>query len=664
MTTSPAQNSSAYQDRGVFPLLTEAERQQVLVEWNSTRRTYPRESSVQQLFEAQVERTPEAVAVVCADKQLTYHELNRQANQVAHYLQRLGVGTEVPVGLCMERSLEMVVGLLGILKAGGAYVPLDPLYPKERLAFMLRDTQAPVLVTQERFVDLLAVQGTHVVCLDTAWKAITRERSENPANRATAENLAYVMYTSGSTGRPKGVEVRHRSIIRLLFGVDYVHLDAIQTILHMAPISFDASTFEVWGALLHGARCILFPEQVPTAKSIGTAIHKHKVTILWLTASLFNAVIDEAPETLLGIKQLLIGGEALSVAHVRRALAMLPSTQIINGYGPTEGTTFTCCYPIPKQLSETTRSIPIGRPIGNTQVYLLDRYLNPVPIGVAGELHIGGDGLARGYLNQPELTSAKYIPHPFSAESGARLYKTGDLARYLPDGTIEFLGRLDRQVKLRGFRIEPEEIEAVLVQHLAVREAVVVAREDTPGDKRLVAYIVLRQQQRVTVNELRRFLEEQLPAYMVPAAFVLLDALPLTPNGKVDLYTLPEPEGLRPEMEIAYVIPRTEVERIIAAVWQEVLHVEKVGLHDNFFDLGGHSLLMPQVQSQLQKVLHTDISLIEMFRYPDIASLTKYLSQEQSELSSFQQIHDRAKKQKEAISRRKQLMQRREKTDE
>ncbi len=617
-----------------LPLLTGVEQQQLLIEWNATSTSYPKDQCVHQLFEAQVERTPDAVALVYEDQQMTYRELNARANQLAHCLQRLGVEPEVLVGLCMDRSLEMIVGLLGILKAGGAYVPLDPTYPKERLAFMLEDTQAPVLVTQERLIGLLPKQGAHVVCLDREWKEIAQECWENLVNGATAENLAYVMYTSGSTGRPKGVEVRHRSIIRLLFGVDYVFLDATRTVLHMAPISFDAATFEVWGALLHGARCVLFPERIPTPKSIGAVIRKHHITTAWLTASLFNVVIDEAPEMLEGVEQLLTGGEALSVVHIRRALDVLPATQFINGYGPTESTTFTCCYPIPKQLSETTRSISIGRPIGNTQVYILDCYLNPVPIGVPGELHIGGDGLARGYLNHPKLTAEKFIVSPFGDDPSARLYKTGDLARYLRDGTIEFLGRLDDQVKIRGFRIEPGEIGAVLGQHPDVREAVVVVDEDVCGNKRLVAYLVQDAERPTTINEVRRFVKEQLPEYMVPSDFVLLDSLPLTPNGKLDRDALPAPDAVRLPVEETFVAAKSIVHYQLMRIWEDLLDVPLIGIRDNFFYLGGHSLLAARLVNKIEQVCGKKIALATLFAGPTIEQLANALQAEEEERNS------------------------------
>jgi amino acid adenylation domain-containing protein/non-ribosomal peptide synthase protein (TIGR01720 family) len=475
-----------------LPLLTVAEQQQCLA-WNQTQTEYPKDRCVHQLFEAQVAKTPNAIAVVFEEQQLTYQALNEQANQLAHYLRTLGVQPEVLVGLCVERSLAMIIGILGILKAGGAYLPLDPTYPSARIAFMLADAQVTVLLTHSRTQQNLPSHHGKVINLDADWKTFSTLSKNNLNVEVTANNIAYVDYTSGSTGQPKGVEIPHRGITRLLFGVDYVQLDANQVFLQMAPISFDASTLEIWGALLHGGQCVLFPNQTPTTQELNRVLHQFHINTLWLTAALFNTIIDESPEILSDIRQLLVGGEALSTTHIRRALNALPNTQLINGYGPTESTTFTCCYPIPQSLFLSAQglfTIPIGKPISNTKVYLLDSSLNLVPIGVLGELYIGGDGLARAYLNRPTLTAEKFIPNPFSQQPGARLYKTGDLARYLPDGQIEYLGRIDHQVKIRGFRIELGEIESLLAQHESVQEVVVMAREDHPGDKRLVAYLV------------------------------------------------------------------------------------------------------------------------------------------------------------------------------
>ncbi|HEY7415100.1 MAG TPA: amino acid adenylation domain-containing protein, partial [Ktedonobacteraceae bacterium] len=560
--------------------------------------------------------------------QLTYRALNHRANQLTCRLQQLGVGPGVHVGLCLDRSIELIVGMLGILKAGGAYVPLDPASPRERLAFMVQDSQARVLVAREGLGEALQGLGLPVVSLDPEWQALAKEPAAYVNSGAHSGHPAYVMYTSGSTGTPKGVEIQHRSIARLLFGGAYARLGRDETILHLAATSFDAATFEVWGALLHGARCVLFPERLPTPKSIGAALQKYGVTTLWLTASLFNAVIDEAPEGLKGVRQLLTGGEALSVTHIRRALELLPTTQLINGYGPTESTTFTCCYPIPKNLPRNTRSIPIGRPIGNTQVYVLDRSLHPVPIGVPGELHIGGAGLARGYLNRPELTAEKFIAHPFGPEPGAVLYKTGDLVRYLPDGTLEFLGRRDQQIKLRGFRVELGEIETVLGLHPAVKEALVQVYESGYHEKRLIAYVVLGQEQPVADQELRDFLSRRLPDYMLPATFLVLDALPITPNGKIDRRALPLPASTHRPAEAA-VVPPTHIAHFqLLQIWEELLEARPIGITDNFFHLGGHSLLAARLVDRIEQVFQKKITLASLFAGPTIEQLAAALEQQ------------------------------------
>ncbi|MFN6153015.1 MAG: amino acid adenylation domain-containing protein [Dolichospermum sp.] len=618
-----------------LPLLSPAQRHQLLVEWNDTQVDYPHDLCIHELFEQQVERNPDAVAVAFEEQQLTYDELNCRANQLAHCLRSLGVGADVLVGICVERSLLMIVGLLGILKAGGAYVPLDPDYPQERLSFMLADTQIKVLLTQQNLVEKLQKHQVKLVCLDTDSPVIAQCSQDNaiapPIADVQATNLAYVIYTSGSTGQPKGVEVVHRGVNRLLFGVDYVHLDETQRFLQIAPISFDASTFEIWGALLHGGKCVLFPESIPTAKSLSEEIHKHGITVLWLTSALFNSIIDDDPQALSGIKQLLIGGEALSLAHVNRAFETLPFTQIINGYGPTESTTFTCCYPIPRKIETTIESIPIGSPIANTQVYILDDYLQPVPVGVPGELHVGGAGLARGYLNRPELTQEKFIPNPFD---NSKLYKTGDLARYLPDGNIEYLGRIDHQVKIRGFRIELGEIEAVLSQHEDVQISCVIVREDTPGEtctersrsKQLVAYIVPQKDVTLTTSELRQFLGNKLPGYMIPSAFVMLDSLPLTPNGKIDRHALKAPAHT--SNSDGFIEVRNQLELKLLQIWSNILKIDKIGVQDNFFDLGGHSLLAPYLMTKIKQQIGKDIPVKDLFQNPTIEQLAAIIQKE------------------------------------
>ncbi|MDM8560647.1 non-ribosomal peptide synthase/polyketide synthase [Candidatus Parabeggiatoa sp. HSG14] len=603
-----------------LPLLSETERHQILVEWNNTYTDYPYKKSIPQLFEAQVEKTPETVAVVFADQQLTYQELNVQANQLAHHLQTLGIGADVLVGLCVERSLEMVIGVLGILKTGGAYFSLDSSYPKDNLAFMLEDSQISVLLTEEKLVNKLPEHNARVVFLEniaTNNHFITQKsRKENLISHVTADNLAYVSYTSGSTGRPKGVCINQRSVIRLVKNTNYASFTADQIFLQFAPLAFDASTLEIWGPLLNGAKLIIMPPQTPSLEELGRVIRQHKVTTLWLTAGLFNQMVDERLEDLSTVRQLLAGGDVLSVPHVRKILRELKDCQLINGYGPTENTTFTCCFPIVE--SQVKTSVPIGRPIANTQVYILDKYFQPVPIGIPGELHIGGDGLARGYLNRPELTAEKFILNPYVPNS--RLYKTGDLVRYQVDGNIEFLGRFDNQVKIRGFRIELGEIETVLAQHPVVLETIVIVREYQTNDKRLVAYIVPEQNTaQSTPSELLRFLKEKLPDYMVPSALVMLDALPLNPNGKVERNALPAPENSVDEE--SYIAPRTPTEEILGGLFANILKLEQVGIQDNFFERGGHSLLATQLISRIRDTFAVELPLRDLFESPTIADL-------------------------------------------
>jgi aspartate racemase len=612
-----------------LPLLTDSEKHQLLVEWNNTKTDYPKEKCIHELFETQVEKSPDVIAVAFEDQELTYQELNRRANQLAHYLRKRGVGSESLVGICVERSLNMIVAILGVLKAGGAYVPLDPAYPKERLSFMLEDTQVRVVLTEVTSLPNLPSTSARVICLDPDCEEVAREPQDNLINQSTADSLAYVIYTSGSTGVPKGVEVCHRGVVRLLFGVDYVRFDGMQTFFHLAPISFDAATFEVWGALLHGGKCVLCPGKAPSPRELGEVLKKYRVHTLWLTAALFNTVIDQEPQALSEVKQLLIGGEALSAPHVRKGLARLPDAEIINGYGPTESTTFTCCYPIARPLADNLSSIPIGRPIANTQVYILDPHGYPTPVGVPGEIYIGGAGLARGYLNHPELTAEKFIANPFSAKPGARLYRSGDIARYLPDGNIELIGRKDDQVKIRGYRIEPGEIEAVLNRHPQVRDVVVVAREDCPGDKRLVAYVAGHDHEELKVDELKTFLKTEVPGYMMPSAWVNLVSLPRTPNGKINRAALPAPDAGQLDSSAKFTAPRTEVEKTLARVWAEVLKLERVGIHDNFFDLGGHSLLATQVLSRLRNDFSKEIPLRTLFESPTIEQMAAVIMEDQ-----------------------------------
>ncbi|SFJ64597.1 non-ribosomal peptide synthetase [Thermoflavimicrobium dichotomicum] len=604
---------------GSLTMLTKEEEEE-LRRWNETKVAYPREASVGDLFAQQAVATPDQIAVVFGDHSLTYQELNQRANQVAHYLRKQGVGLETMVGIAMDRSLDLIVALLGVLKAGGAYVPLDPTYPKERLAYMVEDAQVRVLLTQSHLAETWSLENTQMIMIDQAWEEIEQQSTDDPAPVACGENLAYVMYTSGSTGKPKGVEVIHRGIVRLVKGANYARFDADEVFLQLAPVAFDASTLEIWGPLLNGAKLVVMPPHQPSLEEIAEALQKYQVTTLWLTSGLFNLMADHHVEALKGLRQLLVGGDVVSVPHVRKVLA-LGGVQIINGYGPTENTTFTCCYSIPADWSGGS-SVPIGRPISNTEVYVLDRYGQPVPIGIPGELFVGGDGLARGYHRRPELTAERFVAHPFRDDPEARLYKTGDLVRYLPDGNLEFLGRLDHQVKVRGFRIELGEIEAVLNQHPAVKEAVVIVREDVPGDKRLVAYLVCEQGLDQS-GDWRAYAKERLPEYMVPSAFVVMDSLPLNPNGKVDRKALPAPDLSLQSEESAQA--STPIEEIVAGIWHEVLRVPQVAVRQNFFELGGNSLLATQVIARLNQAFAIDLPLRVLFEKPTVRELSEVI---------------------------------------
>ena len=615
-----------------LPLLTEAERQQLLVEWNDTKTDCPQDLCIHQLFEAQVERTPDAIAVVFEAEQLTYGELNRRANQLAHHLRALGVGPEVLVALCLERSLEMVIGLLGILKAGGAFVPLDPAYPKERLAFMLKDAQVPVLLTQERLVAGLPEQEAKVICLDSGWETIARESGENPGISTLPENLAYVIYTSGSTGQPKGVLVSHGSIADHCWNAQrYYELDSHDVVLQFASLSFDMSVEEILPTLIVGARLVVMGANLWPPAEFHRKVSEFGLTVIDVPPAYWQELAREwagVPDLVPNIQPRLfiVGGDTM-LPEVLKLWQRTPvsSIRLLNAYGPTETTITATAFEIAPRPDEnaTYQRVPIGRPLANTQIYILDSFLHPVPIGVQGELYIGGTGVARGYLNRPELTAEKFIPDPFSAVLGARMYKTGDLARYRPDGNIEFLGRADHQVKIRGFRIELGEIEAVLGQHTAVRAAVVLAREDAPAEKRLVAYVVADS----TADELRRFLKDKLPEYMVPAVVVLLKALPVTPNGKVDRRALPAPDRSRPELEKAFVAPRDDLELQLAHIWEEVLGVRPVGVRDNFFELGGHSLLAVRLFALIEKRLGKKLPLTAVFQGATVEHLAGVLRQ-------------------------------------
>ncbi len=600
-----------------LPLVEAAELHRILVEWNATATSYPRERSIHGLFEDHVAAAPDAIAVMFEGTTVTYRELDRRANRLAHYLRSLEVRPERPIGLWMERSIEMIVAILGVLKAGGVYAPFDLMAPPDRIGFMLRDARIDVLLTQERMLDRLPAHGARAVCLDVDQPVIAAQPDTPLRDEATGDSLAYIMYTSGSTGEPKGVAVTHRNVVRLVRATDYANFGADEVILQLAPLSFDASTFEVWGALLNGGRLAVAPPGVLSVDELGTLLARYRVTTLWLTAGLFHQVVDQRIEVLRPLRQLLAGGDVLSVPHVRRMLAALPGCRFINGYGPTEGTTFTCCHTIPGEAG-LERSVPIGRPIANTRVYVLDRNRQPVPIGVRGELWIAGDGLARGYVDRPELTAERFVVQRLSDTIEERLYRSGDTARWLDDGTLEFLGRQDNQVKVRGFRVELGEVESILAQHPRVRDVAVVVRSGPTGERRLVAYVV--SDDPLTARELRELLRGKLPEYMVPAAFTQLERLPLTSNGKVDRARLPEPAESR-EANASAALPRNDVECQMIGIWEEVLGVSGIGTRDNFFDLGGHSLLASRLFVRIEQEFGIQLPIATLFQAPTVEGL-------------------------------------------
>nr|WP_301340591.1 non-ribosomal peptide synthetase [Myxococcus xanthus] len=603
-----------------LPLMGSDEQYRLVKEWSGTASTYPRDASLSALFEQQAQRTPDAVAVEYEGQRLTYAELNQRANQLAHHLKAMGVGPEVRVGLCVARSLELVVSVLGILKAGGVYVPLDASYPLARLAWMKAEAGVAVLVAQEKLADEVAAGGELVVCVDTEWDTqIALQPETTPSSNVGGGHLAYVMFTSGSTGKPKGVGVPHRAVSRLVLGTDFAHFGHEEVWLQLAPISFDASTLEVWGALLHGAKLVVYPAGTPSLEELGRKLESSGVTSLWLTAALFEQMQARQPKALASVRQLLAGGDALPVSRVKERLAA--GGVLINGYGPTENTTFSSTYRM-ERPEEVGASVSIGRSVKNTVAYVLDGAMRPVPVGVPGELYVGGDGLAVGYVGRPELTAERFVPSPFG--DGERLYRTGDVVRWLKNGTLEFLGRADTQVKVRGYRIELGEVEAALAQHRGVNEAVVVAREDGGEGKRLVAYVTAQEGASLDTGALRSHVKQRLPEYMVPSAYVVLESLPLTPNGKVDRKALPAPdtEGTASEK---YVAPRTATEKTLAAIFVDVLKVERVGLDGDFFELGGHSLLATQLVSRVREELQVELPLRDIFECPTVEKLAERL---------------------------------------
>ena len=607
VTTNP------YQQVSQLSMLTEAEVHKLLYEWNDTALDYPCELCIHQLFEQQVEQTPEAVAVVFEDQHLTYRALNQKANQLAHYLQSLGVDPDVPVGIYLERSMEMLVGILGVLKAGGAYVPLDPNYPQERLVFMIEDSQVPVLLTQEHLTENLPAIWLQVLLVEDLWPTLLHDYPQcNPPRAVTANHLAYVIYTSGSTGTPKGVMVEHKGACNLATAqVRLFNVRPDSCVLQFASSSFDASVWEWMMALCSGAKlCLCTPAQLLPGAPLLQTLSQQSVTHVTLPPSVLAALpYEELPS----LQTIIVAGEKAPPGLVAK---WSTGRRFFNAYGPTESTV---CATVAECIEED--NVLIGRPIANTQIYLLDQQQQPVPIGVSGEIYIGGVGIARGYLNQPELTEEKFVPNPFNNSPEALLYRTGDLARYRPDGNLEFIGRIDDQVKLRGFRIELGEIEAALSQHIHVKQALVTVQEESADSKRLVAYVLPAQTEEVSVSDLREYLKEKLPQYMIPNFFVLLDEVSLTPNGKLDRKALQQIDLTQTKQGANLVLPRNSTELQLALIWEEILNIHPIGVQDNFFDLGGHSLLAVSLMAKIQKHFETSLPLASLLQNPTIEQL-------------------------------------------
>lgn len=617
-------------------LLTEAERRQILFEWNNTYAQYPETACIHELFEAQVRLTPDRRAVSSKGKQLTYYELNTSANRFARRLRALGVGPEVPVGICVDRSVEMIVALLGILKAGGTYVPLDPVYPQERLYFMIEEANIKLVVTQEWLVDFLPT-GAHLIFIDQDTEDMSIESAENVDSGVLGDNLAYIIYTSGSTGAPKGIQVTHRSVTNLLIAMrQQLGVKEQDVVQAMSPLSFDIAALEMYLSFLVGAQLVIASHEVIVNETqLIQDMEEYGVTVIQSTPSNWYRLLAAGWQGKADLK-ILSGGELLTQDLVDQL--MTRGDSLWNMYGPTE----TTIWSITQKIETTEMTVSIGRPIANTEAYVLNESLEPVPVGVIGELYIGGDGLARGYLNRPELTASAFIPNPYSQEPGRRLYRTGDLARYLDGGILQFLGRSDQQIKIRGYHVELGEIDAVLLAHPVIREAVVIARDYELGARKLVAYIACAQREEISIGELREYMRERLPEYMVPEQFIFLDHIPLTANGKVDRRALSLYADVE-QVENAYTPPGTPSEEVVAAIWAEVLGVERVGRYDNFFELGADSVLVIRVTSRLRKTFGIEISPRTVFEYQTVISLTKnietlmqQLLQELEELSEYE----------------------------
>lgn len=627
LSTAKSMVRSADGRLGEIESIDGSERRALLSACSPTLSSYNPALTVHGLFIDQVERSPESIALNHQGQSLRYGELHRRSDDLASALRARGVASGSIVGVALKRTFDSVVALLGILKAGAAYLPLDTAYPAQRLEYMVKDAKVGLIVSHTELAG--ALPGAAPTLLVDTMESLAHRTPFPTGPTIGGQDLAYIMYTSGSTGTPKGIEITHDAIIRLVKDSTYIDLTANQTLMHAAPLGFDASTLEIWGPLLNGGRCVLHDEDLPTARGLGHTIRTEKVTTAWLTAALFNAVVDEDPLQLSGLQQLLIGGESLSVPHVRRALAALPATRLINGYGPTECTTFTTTCLIPKDLPTGTRSIPIGRPITDTSAYVLSPSMELLPMGLVGELHVGGRGLARGYLGRADLTAERFVPNPFGAP-GERLYRTGDLVRYRSDGNLEFIGRADGQVKVRGYRIEVGEVEAALSEHPSVKASRVLVTKDAAGNARLVAYLTA-QDKEVPSAEIRGHLGKRLPDFMVPTAYVWLASFPITANGKLDTRALPQPSSERPDLAEPYQEPTDEQERRVCEAFAEVLGIARVGLNDNFFELGGNSLLVLKALTQMDALCGIRLTTNAFFRRPTAAALAREMRGEASD---------------------------------
>lgn len=616
------------------PLLTTAESHQLLIAWNQTTAVYPQNQCIHQLFEAQAAQTPHKTAVSHHAHSLTYQVLNQRANQLAHHLRSLGVGPEIPVGIYLERSPEMIIALLAILKAGGFYLPLDPSYPIERLTFMLHDTQANIVLTSNSLATQLPIQGIHPILLDDP--AYAHGDAENPPNITLAQNPAYIIYTSGSTGQPKGVVIQHQSLVNYVTAaIDQFGITQQDNLLQFASLSFDTAAEEIYPALLTGAQLMLRTHQMmDSVHQFFQTCAERGITVLNLPTAYWHTIVTELETHTIPfpppLRMVIIGGEKALPERLAAWLHIAPTTvRLLNGYGPTETTIVATMVDLADKRAD--KQVSIGRPVANTSLYVLDRSLNLVPIGVPGELYIGGDGLARGYLNQPGLTASRFIPNPFGNIPGARLYKTADFVRYLPNGELEFLGRVDHQIKIRGFRVELGEIEAALSQHSAVQEAVVLAQDSTLDDKQLIAYIYFKSGRQVAFEELCDFLRQKLPDYMIPSRLVSLEKIPRTPSGKVDRQALPALSSLGSAAEQPFAPPRTALEEVLAGSFAELLKREQVSIHDNFFAIGGQSLIATRLVSHLRELLKVELPLRTIFESPTVAALANRLTQDPSQ---------------------------------